>query len=136
MRQIISSPIVATVSDPSKRRTKGRCGVYAMSIAEVVFGYATVAVVLIAAMVVVAIRDKANGQSIFARRNWNFLFALRPRKMLTGEMWLMLIIAAFITLCAGVIIVVFVLPYGTAWAILSMMTIVATLIGFMPRALK
>ncbi|HJX09722.1 MAG TPA: hypothetical protein VJ733_04400 [Candidatus Binatia bacterium] len=107
-----------------------------MSIAEVVFGYATVAVVLIAAMVVVAIRDKANGQSIFARQNWNFLFALRPRKMLTGEMWLMLIIAAFITLCAGVIIVVFVLPYGTAWAILSMMTIVATLIGFMPRALK
>ena len=107
-----------------------------MSIAEVVFGYATVAVVLIAAMVVVVIRDKANGQSIFARQHWNFLFALRPRKMLTGEMWLMLIIAAFITLCAGVIIVVFVLPYGTAWAILSMMTIVATLIGFMPRALK
>jgi hypothetical protein len=107
-----------------------------MSIAEVVFGYATVAVVLIAAMVVVAIRDKANGQSIFARQNWKILFALRPRKMLTGEMWLMLIIAAFITLCAGVIIVVFVLPYGTAWAIVAMMTIVATLIGFMPRALK
>ena len=107
-----------------------------MSIAEVVFGYATVAVVLIAAMVVVAIRDKANGQSIFARQNWNFLFALRPRKMLTGEMWLMLFLAAFITLCAGVIIVVFVLPYGTLWAVAAGVVTVAAIIAVMLRLLK
>jgi hypothetical protein len=107
-----------------------------MSLAELVFAYATIAVVLVAAMVVVAIREKAGGRSIFARENWNFLFALRPRKMLTGEMWLMLLIASFVTLCAGVIIVVFVLPYGTAWAFLAMMAMVAALIGFMPRALK
>lgn len=107
-----------------------------MSLAEVVFAYATVAVVLIGAMVVVAIREKASGRSIFARANWNFLSALRPRKMLTGEIWLMLLIAAFITLCAGVIIVVFVLPYGTAWALAAMMAMVAALIAFMPRALK
>ena len=107
-----------------------------MSLAEVVFAYATVAIVLVAAMVVVAIREKAGGRSIFARANWNFLFALRPRKMLTGEMWLMLLIAAFITLCAGVIIVVFVLPYGTAWAVAALMAMAPALIGFMPRALK
>lgn len=107
-----------------------------MSLAELVFGYATVAVVLIAAMVVVAIRDKANGQSIFARQNWNFLFALRPRKMLTGEMWLMLFLAAFITLCAGVIIVVFVLPYGTLWAVAAGVVTVAAIIAVMPRLLK
>ena len=107
-----------------------------MSIAEVVFGYATVAVVLIAAMVVVVIRDKANGQSIFARQNWNFLFALRPRKMLTGEMWLMLFLAAFITLCAGVIIVVFVLPYGTLWAVAAGVVTVAAIIAVMLRLLK
>jgi hypothetical protein len=107
-----------------------------MSLAELVFGYATVAVVLIAAMVLVAIGDKANGQSIFARQNWNFLFALRPRKMLTGEMWLMLLIAAFITLCVGVIIVVYVLPYGTAWALAALMAMVGALIGFMPRGFK
>src|SRR3970040_1351113 len=107
-----------------------------MSLAELVFGYATVAVVLIAAMVLVAIRNKANGQSIFARQNWKFLFALRPREMLTGEMWLMLFIAAFITLCAGVIIVVFFLPYGTAWAVASMVVAVAALIAAMPRVLK
>ena len=107
-----------------------------MSLAELVFGYATVAVVLIAAMVMVANRDKANGQSIFARQNWKFLFALRPCKMLTVEMWLMLLLAAFITLCAGVIIVVFVLPYGTAWALAALMAMVAALIGFMPRALN
>jgi len=107
-----------------------------MSIAEVIFGYAAVAVVLITAMVVVAIRDKANGQSIFARQNWKFLFALRPRKMLTAEMWLMLLLAAFITLCSGVIIVVFVLPYGTIWAVTSMVVTVAALIAAMPRVLK
>jgi len=107
-----------------------------MSLAELVFGYATVAVVLIAAMVVVAIRDKANGQSIFARQNWNFLFALRPRKMLTGEMWLTLFLAAFITLCAGVIIVVFVLPYGTLWAVAAGVVTVAAIIAVMLRLLK
>ncbi len=107
-----------------------------MSLAELVFGYAAVAVVLIAALVVVAIRDKANGQSIFARQNWNFLIALRPRKMLTGEMWLMLFIAAFITLCAGVIIVVYVLPYGTAWAVTSIGVTGAALIAAMLRALE
>ena len=107
-----------------------------MSLAELVFAYATVAVVLIGAMVLMAIRDKANGQSIFARQNWNFLFALRPRKMLTVEMWLMLLLAAFITLCAGVIIVVFVLPYGPIWAVASMVVTVAALIAAMPRVLK
>ena len=107
-----------------------------MSLAQLVFAYATVAVVLIAAMVVVATREKASGKSIFARENWNFLLALRPRKMLSGEMWLMLLVAAFITLCAGVIIVVFVLPYGAAWAITAMIAMVAALIGCMPRLLK
>jgi len=107
-----------------------------MSLLEVVFAYATVAVALIAAMVVVAIREKAGGRSIFSRENWKFPFALHPRKMLTGEMWLMLLIAAFITLCAGVIIVVYVLPYGTAWALAALMAMVGALIGFMPRALK
>ena len=107
-----------------------------MSLAQLVFAYATVAIVLIAAMVVVAIREKASGKSIFARENWNFLLGLRPRKMLTGEMWLMLFIAAFITLCAGVIIVVFVLPYGITWAIAAIMVMVAALFGCMPRLLK
>ena len=107
-----------------------------MSLVGLVFAYATIAIVLVAAMVAVALREKAGGRSIFARANWNFLFALRPRRMLTGEMWGMLLIAAFITLCAGVIIVVFVLPYGAAWAITAMMALVAGLIGFMPRALK
>ena len=107
-----------------------------MSLAELVIAYATVAVVLIAAMVVVATRDRANGQPIFARQNWNFLLALRPRKMLTGESWLMLLLAAFITLCAGVIVVVYVLPYGTAWALAAMIVAVTALIGFVSVALK
>ena len=107
-----------------------------MSLAELVFGYATVAVILIAAMVVVAIRDKANGQSIFARQNWDYLFALRPRMMLTGEMWLMLFLAAFITLSTGVIIVVFVLPYGPIWAVAAVVVTVTALIAAMPRVLK
>ena len=107
-----------------------------MSLAGLVFAYATIAIVLVAAMVGVAIREKASGRSIFARANWNFLFALRPRKTLTGEMWVMLLIATFITLCAGVIIVVYVLPYGTAWASVALMALLAALIGGMPRLLK
>jgi hypothetical protein len=107
-----------------------------MSLTEVVFGYAAIAVLLIAAMVLVAIREKAGGRSIFARANWNFLLALRPGKMLTGEMWLMLLIAAFIALCAGVIIVVFVLPHGTAWAVAAVLVTAAALFGFMPRVFK
>jgi len=107
-----------------------------MSIAEVVFGYATVAVVLIAAMVVVAIGDKANGKSIFARQNWKFLFTLRPRKTLSGETWVMLFIAAFITLCAGVIIVVFVLPYGPTWTVAAVVVALTALFALMPRVLK
>ena len=107
-----------------------------MTLAGLVFAYATVAAVLIAAMVVVAMKEKARGRSIFARANWNFLLALRPRKMLTGEMWLMLFVAAFITLCAGVIIVIFVLPYGIAWALAAIIVMVAALIGCMPRLLK
>ena len=107
-----------------------------MSLAQLVFAYASVAIVLIAAMVVVALREKASGKSIFAGENWDFLLALRPRKMLTGEMWLMLFVAAFITLCAGVIIVVFVLPYGTAWALAAMMVMVAALFSCMPGLFK
>ena len=56
--------------------------------------------------------------------------------MLTGEMWLMLFVAAFITLCAGVIIVIFVLPNGIAWALAAIIVMVAALICCMPRLLK
>jgi hypothetical protein len=32
--------------------------------------------------------------------------------------------------------VVYVLPYGTAWALAALMAMVGALIGFMPRVLK
>ena len=34
----------------------------------------------------------------------------------TGEMWLKSFIAAFVALCAGVIIVIYVFPLGALWA--------------------
>jgi hypothetical protein len=107
-----------------------------MSLAELVFAYATVAIVLIAAMVAVAIKEKAKGKAIFARANWNFLLALRPRKMLTGEIWLTLLLAAFITLCAGVIIVVFILPYGIIWTAAAVLITISALFTLMARPLK
>jgi len=107
-----------------------------MSLAEVVFWYAVFAAILVLAMVVVAFRDKASGKSVFTRGNWNFLLGLRPGKIFTGEIWLLLLIAAFITLCAGVIVVVFILPYGIVWAIAAQGVTVAALIVLIPRLLK
>jgi len=107
-----------------------------MSLAEVVFWYAAFAAVLVLAMVAVALKHKARGKSIFALEEWKSLRALRPGKMFTGKIWLLLFLAAFITLCAGVIIIVFILPYGAAWAVAAMVAAVAALIALMPRMLK
>ena len=54
---------------------------------------------------------------------------LRPDKVLTGEMWVKAIIAAFIALCAGTIVVVFVFPLGAAAAAIASFAAVALIVG-------
>jgi hypothetical protein len=54
---------------------------------------------------------------------------LRPDRVLTGEMWVKAIIAAFIALCAGTIVVVFVFPLGAAAAAIASFTAVVVIVG-------
>jgi len=54
---------------------------------------------------------------------------LRPDRVLTGEMWVKAIIAAFIALCAGTIVVVFVFPLGAAAAAIASFAAVVVIVG-------
>jgi len=54
---------------------------------------------------------------------------LRPDRVLTGEMWVKAIIAAFIALCAGTIVVVFVFPLGAAAAAIASFSAVVVIVG-------
>lgn len=60
--------------------------------------------------------------------DWSAVLALRPHKMLTGDMWLKALIAAFVALCAGVIVIVFVFPLGAGWAAAAAFAAVALLV--------
>jgi hypothetical protein len=48
--------------------------------------------------------------------DWCVLLTLRSRTVLSGEMWLNTFVSAFVALCVGVIVVVYVFPLGAAWA--------------------
>ena len=63
-----------------------------------------------------AVSESAGDQHPRKSIDWSAVLALRPDKMLTGDMWLKALIAAFVALCAGVIVVVFVFPLGAGWA--------------------
>ncbi|MEO6164675.1 MAG: hypothetical protein ABIP88_11090 [Candidatus Binatia bacterium] len=54
---------------------------------------------------------------------------LRPDRVLTGEMWVKASIAAFIALCAGTIVVVFVFPLGAAAAAIASFAAVVVIVG-------
>lgn len=58
------------------------------------------------------------------------LSKVRPDKLLTGEMWVKVVIAAFTALCAGTIVVIFVFPLGAAWAAGASFGAVVVIVGF------
>jgi hypothetical protein len=60
--------------------------------------------------------------------DWSAVLALRPHQMLTGDMWLKALIAAFVALCAGVTVVVFIFPLGAGWAAAASFVTVALLV--------
>lgn len=123
-----------------------------MTIEQAVFLYATIFCVLLVPLIWLLMKRRAEKEAekskIFenggntaappARKSieWRALFAFRPQAILSGEMWLKSLIAAFVALCVGVIIIVFVFPLGAAWAaaaaFLAVIVIVAlifTLLG-------
>lgn len=116
-----------------------------MSLEKAVISYSVVLVVLLALMVWMLLRhwtvkrrkaQAANpGQGVVEQTeslpiDWRGTVSkLRPDRVLTGEMWVKAIIAAFIALCAGTIVVVFVFPLGAAAAAIASFAAVVVIVG-------
>jgi len=106
-----------------------------MTIGEMVFYYASIFVVLLLAMTVLLLWKRSGSKMFPAQPDWRAMFARSKEKVPGGEFWLKIFIAAFTALAVGVIIVVFVLPYGTVLALGALLATVAALIFFMPKLL-
>jgi len=106
-----------------------------MSIGELVFWYASIFFILLLALVVLLLRRKTRGKRLFTRTDWQSLFACVKQKALPGESWLKILIAAVIALSAGLMIVAFVLPYGTALAFVALLPTVLALVLVLPKLL-
>ncbi len=118
-----------------------------MTIEQVVFAYAVIFCILLVPLIWFLIKRRAekkaekaklagnaeNAPTQPARKpiDWSALLALRPQKVLSGEMWLKSSIAGFVALCAGVIIVVFVFPLGALWAASAAFVAVIVIVGLM-----
>ena len=116
-----------------------------MTLEKAVISYSVVLVVLLALMVWMLLRHWAVKRRKAQAANpgagaveqteslpidWRGTISkLRPDKVLTGEMWVKASIAAFIALCAGTIVVVFVFPLGAAAAAIASFAAVAVIVG-------
>ena len=116
-----------------------------MTLEKAVISYSVVLVVLLALMVWMLMRHwavkrrKAQAtnpgagpveQTVSLPIDWRGTISkLRPDKVLTGEMWVKASVAAFIALCAGTIVVVFVFPLGAAAAAIASFAAVAVIVG-------
>ena len=81
-----------------------------MTIGELVFWYLSLFFVFLVALIVALLRHKSAGKRVFTQPDWQFL--LGSLKHFHGEFWLKVGLAVFIALSAGVIIALFILPYG------------------------
>ncbi|HEY7221287.1 MAG TPA: hypothetical protein VH985_23145 [Candidatus Binatia bacterium] len=114
-----------------------------MSIEEAVAWYAGVFCVLLVPLVwflykriadkrrntaAVSASDGGGGQRPRKSIDWSAVLALRPHKVLSGDMWLKAVIAAFVALCVGVTVVVFVFPLGAGFSAVASFATVALLV--------
>lgn len=106
-----------------------------MSIGELVFWYSSIFFILLLALIVLLLRSKTKGKRLITRTDWRSLFDRFQGKALGGEFWLKILIAAVIALSAGLIIVAFVLPYGTALALAALAPTVLALVLVLPKLL-
>jgi len=104
-----------------------------MSIGELVFWYASLFCVFLTLFLVVLRRRKAAGKIVFPQPDWGSI--LQSLKELQGEFWLKIFITLIIALSAGVIIAIFVLPYGTAWALGALLLALLALAFCLPKML-
>jgi hypothetical protein len=118
-----------------------------MTIGQAVFVYATIFCILLVPLIWLLLKHRAEkkakkaNMSEYAEKavarparkpiDWRALLAFRPQTVLNGEMWLKTFIAAFVALCLGVIIVVFVFPLGAAWAASAAFLAVVVIVALM-----
>lgn len=107
-----------------------------MTIGTLVFWYAVIFCVFLVPFVWLLLKRRAererSGEGLARRKiDWKSWFAFRPQQVLTGEVWLKSSIAAFVALCSGVIIVVFVFPLGAAWAAIAAFVAVLMIVGLL-----
>jgi hypothetical protein len=107
-----------------------------MSIGDLIFWYAVILCVLLVPFIWLLLKrraDKSRNREAPVRQriDWKSLLAFRPQQVLTGEIWLKSSIAAFVALCAGVIIVVFIFPLGAAWAAVAAFMAVLIIVGLL-----
>jgi hypothetical protein len=81
-----------------------------MTIGELVFWYSSLFLAFLVALIVELLRHKSAGKRFFTHPDWHWL--LGSLKRFHGEFWLKVGLAVFIALSAGVIIALFILPYG------------------------
>jgi hypothetical protein len=65
---------------------------------------------------------------------WRKTFDNEKQNFVNGEFWLKVLLAAFIALCGGVSLVAFLLPYGSGWVVIGLLTalfLLATLIPYL-----
>ncbi len=106
-----------------------------MSIGELVFWYSSIFFILLLALVVLLLRRKTRGNRLFTRTDWRSLFDCLKEKTLPGQSWVKILIAAVIALSAGLMIVAFVLPYGTPLALAALVPTVLALVFVLPKLL-
>jgi uncharacterized membrane protein YhaH (DUF805 family) len=106
-----------------------------MTIGELVFWYSSIFFILLLALIVLLLQRKTKGKRIFTGTDWRSLFDSFKEKALRGEFWLKILIAAVISLSAGLMIVIFVLPYGTTLALAVLAPTVLALILVLPKLL-
>lgn len=102
-----------------------------MTLTQAVVSYAIVFFVLLIGLVVALWRYKVSWprfsrlptvKSDWSRRfgGWRGLFNDEKQNLASGEFWLKVILATFITLCSGVSLVTIIFPYETGWMVIGL----------------
>jgi hypothetical protein len=104
-----------------------------MTIAQLALAYATIAFFLTVALIILFVRSKSEIKKSFIAPDWRLL-RIAPKEGLQAEFWLKMIIAACITISAGVIIALTALSYGTVWAMAEGLIFAAMLL-LLPKVL-
>jgi hypothetical protein len=110
-----------------------------MTIGELVFRYACVFFVLLVALVVSLLYHRSGTEKsagkFSLRCDWQAVLLRIKEQSPPLDFWLKTLLAAFTALAAGLIVVIFILPYGSALALSALSVIGAALFFCIPKLL-